>query len=74
LEDGVHDGSENDPRIRLLRIDPQSVHYVTKNGGALVRKFKVMKGSVTGDIPQTHTKREIAAEEMAALRAIQTEE
>jgi hypothetical protein len=39
-----------------------------------VRKFKVMKGSVTGDIPQTHTKREIAAEEMAALRAIQTEE
>ncbi|KAI1172143.1 putative BLI-3 blue-light-inducible Bli-3 protein [Nemania sp. FL0916] len=67
--DGVHDGSENDPRIGIIRVKMTSATYSITDKTILGRLAEVAKGVVTGEQAQVNTNREITETEVLALRS-----
>lgn len=68
LGDGKHDGSENDPRIGIIRVKANTVNYAVNNRTALGRIFQVAEGIVTGSTAQVNSLREITAAEIQQWR------
>ncbi|KAI0181734.1 hypothetical protein GGR52DRAFT_584236 [Hypoxylon sp. FL1284] len=69
LGDGTHDGSENDPRIGVLRVRTASVTYALTGRSALGRAAEVAKGTVTGEPAAVNKLREISEDEVRQWRA-----
>ncbi|KAK4169967.1 blue light-inducible protein [Cladorrhinum sp. PSN259] len=69
LGDGVHDGSENDPRIGIIRVKMITGHYAISAKNILSRVAEVAQGTITGKPAQTNKLREISEEEVKQWRA-----
>ncbi|KAM6482498.1 hypothetical protein HDV62DRAFT_45282 [Trichoderma sp. SZMC 28011] len=69
LGDGVHDGSENDPRIGIIRVKTTTVTYSLQTGNFISRAAEVAQGVITGKPAHVNKLREISAEEVSNWRA-----
>jgi len=68
LGDGVHDGSENDPRIAIIRVVTDTATYSITSTGLLSRAAKVARGAVTGKSAQVNRLREVSREDIERWR------
>ncbi|ETN41444.1 uncharacterized protein HMPREF1541_03380 [Cyphellophora europaea CBS 101466] len=68
LGDGVHDGSENDPRIGVIKVAAKTATYAVNRGTMVGRAVEIVKGAVTGEAAQVNKLREISEGEIAAYR------
>jgi len=48
LGDGVHKGDVNDPRVSLIEVIPDEVHYWVATEGSIARAVNTTVGAVTG--------------------------
>lgn len=69
LGDGKHDGSENDPRIGLIKIEAKTATYALATGNAISRGYEIVKGAVTGETAQVNKLREISEQEIQQYRS-----
>lgn len=69
LGDGKHDGSENDPRIAIIRVKAKSITYAVSNRSAIGRIAQVAESVVTGSPAQVNKLREITASEIQQWRS-----
>jgi len=69
LEDGVHDGSENDPRIGIIRVKMVTAHYSISSKNILGRMAEVAQGTVTGKVAAVNKLREISEEDVEKWRS-----
>lgn len=69
LGDGKHDGSENDPRIGIIRVKAKTITYAISNRTAIGRIVQVAEGIVTGAPAQVNKLREISASEIKEWRS-----
>ncbi|KAI1335780.1 putative BLI-3 blue-light-inducible Bli-3 protein [Xylariaceae sp. FL0016] len=69
LGDGTHDGSENDPRIGVIRVKMDSATFSITDKTILGRLAEVAKGTVTGDVATVNKIREIDEAEVRAWRS-----
>ncbi|KAM7195310.1 putative BLI-3 blue-light-inducible Bli-3 protein [Naviculisporaceae sp. PSN 640] len=70
LGDGVHDGSENDPRIGIIRVKMVTAHYAISNANMLNRMAQVAQGAVTGKPAHVNKLREISEAEVKEWRSL----
>ncbi|KAI1759762.1 hypothetical protein GGR53DRAFT_523600 [Hypoxylon sp. FL1150] len=68
LEDGVHDGSENDPRIGVIRVKITTATYSISDKTILGFAAEVAKGAVTGQPANVNKLREISESEIQSWR------
>ncbi|KAI0470995.1 pyridoxamine 5'-phosphate oxidase [Xylariaceae sp. FL0804] len=69
LGDGTHDGSEEDPRIGVLRVRTQSVTYALTDKTIVGRAVEVAKGALTGDAAEVNRLREVSEQEVNKWRS-----
>ncbi|KAI1471693.1 uncharacterized protein F4812DRAFT_415130 [Daldinia caldariorum] len=69
LGDGVHDGSENDPRIAVLKVKTSSVTYAVTGKTIVSRAAEIAKGTITGEPAGVNKLREISEGEIQQWRA-----
>merc|ERR1711959_216589 len=69
LGDGTHDGSENDPRIGIIRVKTISVTYAVASSTFVGKVAQVAQGVVTGQPAQVNKLREISESEVNQWRA-----
>ncbi|KAI2465011.1 hypothetical protein F4781DRAFT_44023 [Annulohypoxylon bovei var. microspora] len=68
LGDGIHDGSENDPRIGVIRVKISSATYSVSDKTLLGFAVEIAKGTVTGQPASVNKLREISESEMQSWR------
>jgi general stress protein 26 len=68
LGDGVHDGSENDPRIGVIRVKSNTATYSLASKNILARATEVATGAITGKPPAINSLREISSTELNSWR------
>jgi general stress protein 26 len=68
LGDGTHDGSENDPRIGVIRVKTTTATYSLVSKNVVSRVAEIAAGAVTGKPAQVNNLREITSEEISAWR------
>ncbi|KAI0006267.1 putative BLI-3 blue-light-inducible Bli-3 protein [Xylariaceae sp. FL0662B] len=64
LGDGVHDGSENDPRIGVIRVKMVTATYAITDKSILGRVVEIAKGTATGEVASVNKLREISESEV----------
>ncbi|KAI1185137.1 pyridoxamine 5'-phosphate oxidase [Nemania serpens] len=69
LGDGKHDGSENDPRIGVIRVKMVTATYAITDRTILGRLAEVAKGMVTGEQANVNKIREVTEDEVKPLRS-----
>ncbi|KAI0161920.1 hypothetical protein GGR52DRAFT_145447 [Hypoxylon sp. FL1284] len=69
LGDGVHDGSENDPRIGIIRVKVVTATYSISDKTFVGFVAEVAKGTVTGQPASVNKLREISENEIQSWRA-----
>ncbi|KAI1139903.1 pyridoxamine 5'-phosphate oxidase [Hypoxylon sp. FL0543] len=74
LGDGIHDGSENDPRIGVLKVKTSSVTYSVTGKNVVGRVAEIAKGTITGDVAGINKLREISEDEVRQWRATASKE
>ncbi|KAM0328250.1 hypothetical protein ACHAQA_005659 [Verticillium albo-atrum] len=72
LGDGKHDGSENDPRIAIIRVKVNSITYAVSHKTFIGKVAQVAEGIVTGNAAEVNKLREISAQDIERWRASQT--
>lgn len=70
LGDGVHDGSENDPRIGIIRVKANTAVYSIASKGMVGRVAEVARGVVTGKPAQVNRLRELSKDEIERWREL----
>ncbi len=68
LGDGVHDGSENDPRIGVIRVKMATAHYSIVSKNLIGRVAEVAQGAVTGKPAKVNRIRELGQQEVDEWR------
>ena len=71
LGDGVHDGSENDPRIGVIRVKTVTATYSLVAKNFLARVADIAQGAITGQTAQPNSLREISESEVQQWRSSQ---
>ncbi|KAK5069960.1 BLI-3 blue-light-inducible Bli-3 protein [Lithohypha guttulata] len=69
LGDGVHDGSENDPRIGLIRLKTKTATYALARSNAISRGIEIVQGAFTGKTAQVNKLRELSEQEVSSYRS-----
>lgn len=69
LEDGTHDGSENDPRIGVIRVEAKTAQYAIARSNPISRGIEMAQGVVTGKAPQVNKLRHISEQESGEWRS-----
>lgn len=69
LGDGTHDGSENDPRIGVIRVKMNTATYALSAKNFLSRAADIATGAVTGKPASVNSLREISSQEVQQWRA-----
>lgn len=69
LGDGVHDGSENDPRLGIIRVKMKTAHYSISSKTLIEKMAQIAQGTVTGKPPAINKLREISEAEVNEWRA-----
>ncbi|TPX66800.1 hypothetical protein SpCBS45565_g04156 [Spizellomyces sp. 'palustris'] len=68
LQDGVHTGGPEDPRISLIFVEAESAHYQIQEKSAPRALFEIIRGSYTGERPHIGPTRELDAAALGAAR------
>lgn len=68
LGDGKHDGSANDPRIGVIKVQAKTATYALAKGTMIGRAVEVVKGAVTGETAEVNSLREISEQEIKQYR------
>lgn len=71
LGDGIHDGSEKDPRIGVIRVKMVSTTYSLVSKNIFSRAVEVAQGAVTGKPASVNNLREISEADVRSWRASQ---
>jgi general stress protein 26 len=71
LGDGTHDGSENDPRIGVIRVKMETATFAITDRTILGRLAEIAKGTVTGETAHVNNIREITKDEVSSRRSSQ---
>lgn len=75
LNDGIHDGGPNDPRLSLIFVEAQTVHYSLQDVPTAVKYFNIVRGMVTAEPPKISAERGLSKQELdVARRAGKVEE
>ncbi|KAI5862046.1 putative BLI-3 blue-light-inducible Bli-3 protein [Durotheca rogersii] len=69
LGDGVHDGSERDPRIGIIRVKISTATYAVSDRTLIGFAAEVAKGTVTGQPASVNKIREVSESESQSWRA-----
>ena len=69
LGDGTHDGSENDPRIGVIRVKTVTATYAVNDKTFLGRMAEIAKGTVTGETASVNKLRELSEAEIQQWRS-----
>jgi len=69
LGDGTHDGSENDPRIGVIKVKALTATYALPKGTSLGRGYEIAKGTITGETANVNELREINEQELKEWRS-----
>merc|ERR1712227_829648 len=69
LGDGKHDGSENDPRIGVIRVEAVTATYAVVRKNAVSRAAEMAQGVITGKAPAVNKLREISEQELSTWRS-----
>lgn len=69
LGDGKHDGSENDPRIGVIRVKAVSAVYAIVAKNIISRAVEVAQGAITGKPAEINKLREITETEISQWRS-----
>ncbi|GJN66992.1 protein bli-3 protein [Purpureocillium lilacinum] len=69
LGDGKHDGSENDPRIGVIRVKMLSTTYSLVAKNIISRAVEVVQGAMTGKPAHVNSLREISQDEVKQWRS-----
>lgn len=69
LGDGVHDGSENDPRIGVIRVKTATATYSIASKNVIGRVVGIAQGAVTGKPAQVNKLREVSESEVKSWRS-----
>ncbi|KAH7328105.1 hypothetical protein B0I35DRAFT_416554 [Stachybotrys elegans] len=69
LGDGTHDGSENDPRIGVIRVKATTAVYSLVSKNVVSRVADIAQGALTGKPASVNKLREISADEIKQWRA-----
>lgn len=69
LGDGTHDGSENDPRIGVIRVKTTSITYAVSNATIVGKVVQLAEGVVTGNAAQVNKLREVSSQEVEQYRS-----
>ena len=69
LGDGVHDGSEKDPRIGVIRVKMVSATYSLVSKNIVSRAAEIAVGTVTGKAASVNSLREITEADVRSWRA-----
>ncbi|KAL9946210.1 BLI-3 blue-light-inducible Bli-3 protein [Verticillium nonalfalfae] len=72
LGDGKHDGSENDPRIGIIRVKTNTITYAVSHKTFVGKLAQVAEGIVTGSAAQVNKLREISSHDIEKWRASQS--
>jgi general stress protein 26 len=70
LGDGIHDGSENDPRIGVIRVKMTTATYSLTAKSLLTRVADIAQGAVTGKPATINALREINETEVSQWRTV----
>ena len=62
--DGKHNGGPHDPRIGLILVEADTVHYSKKDRTTPMVLFQMAKAMITGEPPKVADLREIGREEL----------
>ena len=63
-QDETRDGSASDPRIALILVEAQSVHYFKSTKSRPMALFEMVKARVTGDAPKLGEERTLGTREI----------
>lgn len=63
-EGGNRDGGPDDPRLMLIAVDAQSVHYMKAKHSRPVALFEIARGYVTGTQPDLGREEQISGKEL----------
>lgn len=66
--DGVHTGGPEDPRMSLIFVTAESVHYQYQDKSTPTVLFEVIKGAVTGSVAKVGQHRELGQQELQQAR------
>lgn len=69
LGDGVHDGSENDPRIGIIRVKMVTATYSISTKGIVGQVVEVAQGTVTGKPAHVNKLRELSEADVQTWRS-----
>lgn len=69
LGDGTHDGSENDPRIGVIKVKATTVTYAVAQGTFIGRGVEIVQGALTGKVANVNQLREISEQEIQQWRS-----
>jgi general stress protein 26 len=69
LGDGKHDGSENDPRIGIIRVKTETATYALAAKNILGRVGDIVQGALTGAPAQPNNLREITESDVSQWRS-----
>ncbi|KAK0129232.1 BLI-3 blue-light-inducible Bli-3 protein [Cadophora gregata] len=69
LGDGKHDGSENDPRIGVIRVEAVTATYAVVRKNAVSRAAEMAQGVITGKAPAVNKLRELSEQDIATWRS-----
>ncbi|KAJ9640639.1 BLI-3 blue-light-inducible Bli-3 protein [Knufia peltigerae] len=69
LGDSTHDGSENDPRIGIIKVKAVTATYAVSQGTFIGRGVEMVKGAITGEAAQVNALREINEQEIQQWRS-----
>ena len=64
LEDGVHDGGPEDPRIGVIKVTAKTATYAIAVKTMMGRAAEIVKGVATGSSPKVNKLRELTEEEL----------
>ena len=64
-EGGERDGGPNDPRLALILVDLESVHYMKAKHSKPVALFEIAKGIVTGEQPDVGREEKLSGPELS---------
>ncbi|EJP69313.1 pyridoxamine 5'-phosphate oxidase [Beauveria bassiana ARSEF 2860] len=70
LGDGVHDGSENDPRIGLIKLHAETITHNVAEYGAIKTAAKVTAAAVKGKPAEVNSLRYVSEDELKAWRSL----
>jgi general stress protein 26 len=66
--DGRRDGGPHDPRIALILVEAETVHYSKKDRPTPIVLFEMAKGMITGEPPKIAAMRELQRDELKEAR------